>query len=92
MERFHQAAGTPVQSDSQIGLGLGLYINRTIIEQHQGQVGVESKQARARPSGSPCRSPRTIGRPCPVSADLAATISPARNSLLPSAVQSASAT
>lgn len=42
-ERFHQAAGTPVQSDSQIGLGLGLYINRTIIEQHQGQVGVESK-------------------------------------------------
>jgi signal transduction histidine kinase len=47
-ERFHRAQGIEVQSGSGIGLGLGLHICRTIIERHQGQVGVES----ARGTGS----------------------------------------
>jgi len=41
-ERFHRVKGIEVQSGSGIGLGLGLYICRTIIERHQGQIGVES--------------------------------------------------
>jgi PAS domain S-box-containing protein len=40
-ERFYQAE-TARYSGSFEGLGLGLYIVRTIIAQHQGQVGVES--------------------------------------------------
>jgi signal transduction histidine kinase len=41
-ERFHRASGIVVQSGSGIGLGLGLYICQTIIERHEGRVGVES--------------------------------------------------
>jgi signal transduction histidine kinase len=41
-ERFYRAPGVEIQSGSGIGLGLGLHISRTIIEQHHGQVGVES--------------------------------------------------
>jgi signal transduction histidine kinase len=41
-ERFHRVPGIQVQSGSGVGLGLGLYICRTIIQQHHGQVGVES--------------------------------------------------
>jgi signal transduction histidine kinase len=41
-ELFHRVPGIEVQSGSGIGLGLGLYISKTIIERHQGQVGVES--------------------------------------------------
>ncbi len=41
-ERFHRAQGIEVQSGTGVGLGLGLHISRTIIEQHQGQVGVQS--------------------------------------------------
>lgn len=43
-QRFHQVKGILAQSDTGKGLGLGLYICRTLIFQHQGEVGVESTQ------------------------------------------------
>jgi signal transduction histidine kinase len=41
-ERFYRVEGIAVQSGSGVGLGLGLHISKTIVEQHGGQVGVES--------------------------------------------------
>jgi signal transduction histidine kinase len=41
-ERFQRAPGIKDQSGTGVGLGLGLYISRSIIEQHRGQVGVQS--------------------------------------------------
>ncbi len=43
-ERFYRSPGIEVRSGSGVGLGLGLHITRIIIEQHSGQVGVESTQ------------------------------------------------
>jgi signal transduction histidine kinase/PAS domain-containing protein len=45
-DRFYRVPDIKVSSGSGIGLGLGLYICRTIIEQHQGSVGVASKPGR----------------------------------------------
>jgi signal transduction histidine kinase len=41
-ERFYRVPGMEVRSGSGIGLGLGLHICKTIIEEHRGQVGVQS--------------------------------------------------
>jgi PAS domain S-box-containing protein len=41
-ELFHRAPQVKVQSGSGVGLGLGLHICKTIVEQHGGQVGLDS--------------------------------------------------
>jgi signal transduction histidine kinase len=41
-EQFYQAGGVAVQSGSHLGVGMGLYISKAIIEGHRGRVGIES--------------------------------------------------
>jgi signal transduction histidine kinase len=41
-ERYYRVPDITVQNGSEIGLGLGLHISRTIIEQHHGKIGVQS--------------------------------------------------
>jgi signal transduction histidine kinase len=41
-QRFQRIEGIEVQSGTSVGLGLGLYIARTAIERHRGQIGVSS--------------------------------------------------
>lgn len=41
-ERFYRVPGTEVQTGSSVGLGLGLYISKQIVERHGGSIDVQS--------------------------------------------------
>jgi signal transduction histidine kinase len=44
-EQFYRVPGIDVQTGSSSGLGLGLYLARTIVEQHGGRLEVQSQEA-----------------------------------------------
>lgn len=41
-DRFYRSPDIKILNGSEVGLGLGLYLSRTIISQHQGRVGLQS--------------------------------------------------
>ena len=41
-ERFYRVPDIEVQNGSEVGLGLGLYLSRAIIQQHHGSIGLQS--------------------------------------------------
>ena len=41
-DRFHRGKGSSVQHELDLSLGLGLYLCKSLIEKHQGRVGVQS--------------------------------------------------
>ncbi len=41
-DRFYRCPGIKTLNGSEVGLGLGLYLSRVIISQHQGRVGLQS--------------------------------------------------